>query len=97
MPTGPRRPLRAKYRTAHTHPGQALLGGYVASVHPLRRLQAFAERRPSLGPIVWQLSVQYFLVQAVVVAAWKPAYSWRLDAISDLGATRCGQFDGRYV
>jgi hypothetical membrane protein len=46
---------------------------------------------------VWLLSVQYFLVQAVAAAAWKPPYSWRLDAISDLGATGCGQFDGRFV
>jgi hypothetical membrane protein len=46
---------------------------------------------------VWQLNVQYFLVQLVVASAWTPSYSWRLNAISDLGATRCGRFDGREV
>jgi hypothetical membrane protein len=50
-----------------------------------------------VGPIVWQSCIQYFLVQGVVAAGWTPSYSWRLDAISDLGATRCGPFDGRDV
>jgi len=49
------------------------------------------------GPIAWQPSIQFFIVQVLVAAAWESGYSWRLDAISDLGAASCGQFDGRYV
>src|SRR4051812_24766189 len=66
-------------------------------MHPVRRVRVLVERHPLLGPIVWLSSAQYFLVQVVVASAWTPPYSWRLGAISDLGATRCGQFDGRYV
>jgi hypothetical membrane protein len=43
------------------------------------------------------LSIQYFVAQVVAASEWKPPYSWRLNAISDLGATACGQFDGRFV
>jgi hypothetical membrane protein len=66
-------------------------------MHPGRRLRILVNRYPLIGPIVWLLNVQYFLVQIVVAAAWNPSYSWHLDAISDLGATSCGQFDGRNV
>jgi hypothetical membrane protein len=57
----------------------------------------FADRHPSAGPVVWLSSVQYFVVQVVVASAWTPSYDWRLDAISDLGARTCGEFDGRSV
>src|SRR4051794_39648802 len=63
----------------------------------MRRIHSFAVRHPLTGPLVWVLSIQYFVVQIVVAFAWNPPYSWRLDAISDLGATTCGQFDGRHV
>src|SRR3954453_164562 len=63
----------------------------------MRRIHSFAVRHPLTGPLVWVLSIQYFVVQIVVAFAWNPSYSWRLDAISDLGATTCGEFDGRYV
>jgi hypothetical membrane protein len=66
-------------------------------MHPVRRVQLVVDRLPLAGPLVWLSSVQYFLVQFVVASAWRPAYDWRLDAISDLGATTCGQFDGRDV
>jgi hypothetical membrane protein len=66
-------------------------------VHPVRRIRFFVDRHPLVGPIVWVSSVQYFLAQLVVASAWNPSYSWPLDAISDLGATGCGRFDGRYV
>ncbi len=65
-------------------------------MHPVRRIQTLVARFPSSGPMVWILSIQYFLVQVIVASAWKnPPYSWRLNAISDLGATGCGQFDDR--
>ena len=63
-----------------------------------QRIGPIASRYPLAAPILWLSSVQYFLVQAVAAGTWgQPRYSWRLNAISDLGATRCGQFDGRYV
>jgi len=61
------------------------------------RIRSFAVRHPLVGPIVWLLSIQYFLVQVVVASAWKPPYSWRFNSISDLGATGCGPFDDRFV
>src|SRR3954452_207948 len=64
---------------------------------PTRRIRSLALRHPLAGPIAWQLSIQFFIVQVLVAAAWESGYSWRLNAISDLGAARCGQFDGRYV
>jgi hypothetical membrane protein len=65
---------------------------------PSQRKGSLASRYPLAAPILWLSSVQYFLVQAVAAAAWsRPSYNWRLNAISDLGATHCGQFDGRYV
>lgn len=67
-------------------------------MHPMRRTQSFVGRYPIAGPIVWLLSIQFFVVQVVVASAWtQPPYNWWLNAISDLGAAGCGQFDGRYV
>ncbi len=67
-------------------------------MHPLQRIRAFVSRYPWAGPIAYLLSVQYFLVQAVVASAWnQQSYSWRLNAISDLGAVGCGPFDDRFV
>lgn len=37
-------------------------------------------------------TVQFFLVQIVVAAAWTTPYSWSRNWISDLGNTDCGQF-----
>ncbi len=37
-------------------------------------------------------TVQYAVAQAVVAAAWNPAYNWGTNVISDLGNTACGQF-----
>jgi hypothetical membrane protein len=67
-------------------------------MEPERRVEPFVARHPLMGPLAWLVSVQFFVVQVVVASAWtEPAYSWRLDAISDLGARGCGQFDDRYV
>lgn len=66
-------------------------------VSPIRRVQSFVSRHPSAIPSVWLISAQFFLVQVVVASAWRSGYSWRFDAISDLGATLCGHFDGRHV
>jgi hypothetical membrane protein len=54
--------------------------------------------RPYVGPYLWIASVQYLLMQWVVASAWRnPTYSWRNNAISDLGATMCGTFAARYM
>lgn len=37
------------------------------------------------------------MAQAVAAFAWEPSYSLHLNAISDLGAVRCGPFDDRTV
>lgn len=49
------------------------------------------------GPVLWFLSVQYFVVQVVVAAASTARYSWSENTISDLGDTRCGVYGGRSV
>ena len=54
-------------------------------------------RRSSAGALVWLSSLQYFMAQAIAAYAWEPPYTWRLNAISDLGAVGCGPFDGRSV
>jgi hypothetical membrane protein len=67
-------------------------------MHQQRRIRSFVDRYPLAGPIVWLSCIQFFIVQLVAGAAWNnPAYSWRLNAISDLGALNCGEFDDRYV
>jgi hypothetical membrane protein len=67
-------------------------------MYPLPRIRSFVNRYPLAGPIVWLLAIQFFIVQIIVAAAWaNPTYSWRLNAISDLGSTKCGKFDDRYV
>ena len=54
-------------------------------------------RLPLLGPILWMLSVQYFLAQIVVGWVWHPRYSVARNTISDLGNTACGLYGGSYV
>lgn len=62
-----------------------------------RKVAIFTDKYPLIGPLVWILSVQYFITQFIVANAWNTAYSWRLNVISDLGNTACGQYAGRYV
>lgn len=62
-----------------------------------RRLTVFADKFPLVGPLIWVLTVQYFAAQLIVAAAWLKPYSWRANTISDLGATYCGVYAGRYV
>jgi len=53
------------------------------------RVQTFADRYPWLGPGVMNLSVVYFVVQAMVAAVWHPPYDWGRNTISDLGNSSC--------
>ncbi len=66
-------------------------------VERIRRIGDFVARFPLVGPFMWISAVQYFLVQVIAASAWPSTYSWRLNAISDLGAIGCGRFDGRDV
>jgi hypothetical membrane protein len=63
----------------------------------MERVQAFTNRYPWLGPLVYVLSVQYFLIQFIVAQSWPTAYSVSQHVISDLGNTACGAYAMRYV
>lgn len=52
---------------------------------------------PILGPIVWLLNIQYFVVQIVVAAQWAQPFSPLHNTISDLGNTACGRYRGTIV
>lgn len=66
-------------------------------LHPIRRVTVFTDKYPFLGPLVWILSLQYFVAQFITAAAWHPAYNWAKNFISDLGNTACGQYGDKYV
>lgn len=60
-------------------------------------IKVFTDRYPYLGPLVWILSIQYYLTQIIVATAWKPAYSLADNTISDLGNTKCALYSSRFV
>ncbi|HUD07118.1 MAG TPA: DUF998 domain-containing protein [Candidatus Saccharimonadales bacterium] len=62
-----------------------------------KTVKVFTDRFPLIGPIMWMLSVQYFLTQIFVARAWHPGYSLLQNTISDLGNTSCGIYAGHYV
>jgi hypothetical membrane protein len=62
-----------------------------------RRVTAFTDKFPLIGPLVWALSVQYFVVQFIAARAWHTPFSLSRNVISDLGNTACGQYAQRYV
>lgn len=43
-----------------------------------------------LGAILWILSLEFFVGQAVAQSAWHTPYSMLTNSISDLGNTACG-------
>lgn len=63
----------------------------------LRLIRTFHDKFPWLGPVIWVLTVQYFVAQVVAALSFRGGYNWRLDSISDLGNTACGPFGGHYV
>lgn len=64
---------------------------------PGRMIQSFTDRFPYVGPVVWVVSLQYFIAQVVVALAWTTHYSILQNVISDLGNTACGPYSGRIV
>jgi hypothetical membrane protein len=47
-----------------------------------------------LGPLLWVSSIQYFIIQLIVISAWTVPHSWANNFISDLGNTECGMYAG---
>ncbi len=62
-----------------------------------KMIEVFTDKYPYIGPAIWILSVQYFIVQIIVGLSFKPSYSLRFNTISDLGNTVCGIYSGRVV
>lgn len=62
-----------------------------------RTVKIFSDRYPFIGPTMWMLSVQYFIIQVIVADAWKYPFSLRNNTISDLGNNACGIYGGRIV
>ena len=51
----------------------------------------------NVGPLLWVLSLQYFVVQVVVMMHYKTSFSVRNNTISDLGNTVCSTYNNRAV
>lgn len=62
-----------------------------------QQISVFTNRHPFVGPVFWIASVQYFIVQLIVIAAWTVPHSWKNNYISDLGNTMCGTYNGLAV
>jgi hypothetical membrane protein len=62
-----------------------------------KTIKLFSDRFPLIGPTVWILSIQYFIIQVVTAQAWSMPYSLRLNPISDLGNTACAMYGSRFV
>jgi hypothetical membrane protein len=52
-----------------------------------------------IGAVLWITSIQYYIVQFTVAAAWAKhnGYSWANNTISDLANTHCGIYGSRLV
>jgi hypothetical membrane protein len=53
--------------------------------------------RGRTGALLWISSLQYFITQLIVIAAWTVPHSFVNNFISDLGNTECGQYAGLAV
>ena len=54
-------------------------------------------RSANFGALLWISSVQYFIVQLIVISAWTVPHSFANNFISDLGNTECGEYAGLAV
>ena len=50
-----------------------------------------------LGPLLWFLSIQYYVVQVLVALDWAKPYSLARNTISDLANTHCGLYGSKFV
>lgn len=60
-------------------------------------VETFHDKFPWLGPLLYALTVQNFVVTVLAALAFKRGYDWASNPISDLGNSACGGFAGRYV
>lgn len=59
-------------------------------VHGPRASVRSRQRKIRAGAIMWIAGpIQFLVAQLVVQSAWRTAYSWRANPLSDLGAVRC--------
>lgn len=64
----------------------------------MRQSPLYKHRLVTIGALVWLSTLQYFIFQPIVAAAWKnPTYNWFRNVISDLGNNVCGQYYDRLV
>jgi hypothetical membrane protein len=66
-------------------------------MRPFRKIKTFTDRYPLVGPTIWILSVQYYLIQIIVARAWQVPYSALHNTISDLGNTACGNYGAQFI
>lgn len=66
-------------------------------MHFAERVRTFRDKYPLVGPVLWLLSIQYFIAQAAAALAWRQPYSLLHNTISDLGNTACGAYGGRFI
>lgn len=63
----------------------------------MKSIKTFNDKYPFIGPTIWILSIQYFVIQIITAITYKFHYSLRFNTISDLGNSACGHYSGRYV
>jgi len=63
----------------------------------IKAIKTFTDRYPLIGPAIWILSIQYFIIQIIAALTFRTTYSLRFNTISDLGNSICGNYSGRYV
>ncbi|HUC88310.1 MAG TPA: DUF998 domain-containing protein [Candidatus Binatia bacterium] len=61
----------------------------------IKGLRNFVKKYPYLGPILWVMTAQYFVITYIVSRSWHPPYSLAHNSISDLGNTACGIYANR--
>jgi hypothetical membrane protein len=62
-----------------------------------RYVEVFNNKYPLLGPVIFVMTIEYYVVQLIVGINFKPSYSIGSNTISDLGNTRCSLYGGRVV
>ena len=67
------------------------------TIRGVTRVQTFDNRFWLLGPVIWFLAIEFYVVQVVVATAWTRPYDWLRDPISDLGNTACKEYHHRWV
>ena len=69
--------------------------GWPEHVRARQWTRSVDDRHPHLGPSLYILGLQYFIIQVLVAIRFTPTYSVAHNTISDLGNTHCGTFNSR--